>query len=404
MRRPSRYRFVAGDPLRGLAALAVAVYHAGTVSLLLSGHSSDLAARGWTGPFGFIGAPIGAGPFGVQIFFVLSGFLISRPFVAAFGDGHSMPRVGAYLRNRALRLLPGLWVAFGVVIFVAGTRGKTIADIPRLFAFSEDWSTSSLGVVFGQVWSLQVEARFYLVVPVIAGLLALFYRLSRRRGSPRNRLIFVGALALIVAGICLVLVPRGNTAAFYAPLAQAHMLLLGVALAAAELAFSWQWLASRAGRLLTLGAFVSAVTALIWLEFPSGTLPALLPFDYRLSVASIAAFAVLTLVAAPVLLQRAGARCWRMLDNPPLRWLGARSYGLYLYQLLILMEFAPLGPGTAYYRQTFVFLILVGIPVVIAAAALSWRLIEKPALRLKATTGRRTRPTVGASLTVTDTG
>src|SRR5206468_5112938 len=136
---PAGQRFLAGDPLRGLAALGVAVYHAGTVSLFVSGHSADLA-QGWPGPFGPIaGGPIGAGAYGVDIFFVLSGYLISRPFVAAYAEGRRLPRVLAYLRNRVLRIVPAYWVALAVVVLVAGSHGRSWADAPRLLGFSEDW-------------------------------------------------------------------------------------------------------------------------------------------------------------------------------------------------------------------------------------------------------------------------
>jgi peptidoglycan/LPS O-acetylase OafA/YrhL len=386
---PASRRFLAGDPLRGLAALGVAVYHAGTVSLFVSGHSADLV-RGWPGPFGRIaGGPIGAGADGVNIFFVLSGYLISRPFLSAYAERRRLPRIGAYLRNRVLRIVPAYWVTLALVVLVAGPHGRTWSDAPRLLGFSEDWATSPLRFDLGQAWTLGVEVRYYLAVPVLAALVFLATRLAgeRPRGSSA-RLWLIGTVALAASVYLFQAFPRDTQQEDFRPIAQAYLLLLGVVLATAELGGTWRWLSSRPGRLLALLAFASGVGALIWMQYPGSPLGLLPGLDFERSISLVAAAAALLIVGAPVLLQRGGGGCWRWLDSRPLRWLGARSYGFYLYQLGVLTELSYHAPDPRLYRRTFVFLIVVGGPLILALATASWRLVERPALRLKASPTR----------------
>jgi peptidoglycan/LPS O-acetylase OafA/YrhL len=387
---PVSRRFLAGDPLRGLAALGVGVYHAGTVSLSISGHLGDLVA-GWPATFGqTAGGLIGAGANGVDVFFVLSGYLISRPFLAAYAEGRRLPPLAAYLRNRVLRIVPAFWVALAVVLLVAGTHGTTWSDAPRLLGFSEQWATSPLRFDLGQAWTLGVEARYYLAVPLVAALVVLATRLAGGRPRRRSaRLLLAGATALAASIYLFGAFPRNTAQEDYRPIAQAYLLLLGVVLATAELGATWRWLSSRPGRALALAGFAWGVGSVIWMQYPGSPLGRLPGLDFAQSIEVVTALAALLIVGAPVLLQSGGGGCWRWLDSRPLRWLGTRSYGFYLYQLGVLTELSYHAPDRGLYRRTFAFLVVVGLPVILALAALSWRVIERPALRLKASAAAR---------------
>src|SRR4051794_25264744 len=99
-----RQRLDALDGLRGLAALGVLVLHVWMFSY------GDLHRP----PKGFLDLVFGELRLGVQLFFVLSGFLIFRPFVAAALDGaRRAPRLSRYAIRRAARILPGYWLALG---------------------------------------------------------------------------------------------------------------------------------------------------------------------------------------------------------------------------------------------------------------------------------------------------
>jgi len=398
-------RLLAGDPLRGLATLGIAVYHAGTVSLDQAGHLGDLQ-YGWPTPFGKLaGGLIGAGANAVGVFLVLSGYLISRPFISALAEGRRLPPILAYLRNRVLRIVPGYWVALAAVLFVAGAQGASWSDAPRLLGFSEDWYHSPLRFDLGQAWTLGVEARYYLAVPLVAGLILLASRLSGGRPRGRGaRLWLVGTTALACAATSFIVFPRGTTQEVFQIPAQAHLLLLGVVLAAADLGGGWRWLATRPGRVAALGGFALGVVPLVWMQYPYSPWADIGGLDFLRSTSMVSSIAALLIVGIPVLRQRGGAGCWRLLDNRPLRWLGTRSYGFYVYQLLVLTELAHHAPTPGLYRRTFVFLIVVGLPLITLLAAVSWRLVERPALRWKASTRPQAALTPAGAPAVAATG
>src|SRR4051812_9561866 len=108
--RRARAPFAVGDPLRGLAALAVAASH--VVGVAVISWVFDLPA-GASSPhqfYGPVGDWIGAqGTTGVSVFFVLSGYLLSRPFVRAAVWDDRRPGLGRFARNRVLRIAPAYW-------------------------------------------------------------------------------------------------------------------------------------------------------------------------------------------------------------------------------------------------------------------------------------------------------
>lgn len=145
MRAP---RFIAGDPLRGLAALGVVFYHAGAIALQSTGHGGPTVD--WPRAFGVLGEPLSSGANGVRVFFVLSGYLIARPFLHAYVDGRRGPGIPTYLVKRATRLLPALWVTILVVVALTGAGGGGVLTVLRSMFFVEDWSASPLNGHLGQ--------------------------------------------------------------------------------------------------------------------------------------------------------------------------------------------------------------------------------------------------------------
>ncbi len=162
-----RTRFPALDGLRALGALAVLTTHVGF-------RSGDALH----GPFAGI---LSRMDIGVAIFFAISGFLLYRPHVVAWFEETDPPLTLPYLRNRALRILPALWVAVilaallvpngGPVGWTSYLQHATLTQI-----YTDVPSVEGLT----QLWSLATEVLFYLALPVLARFLTGYERPTRR--------------------------------------------------------------------------------------------------------------------------------------------------------------------------------------------------------------------------------
>jgi peptidoglycan/LPS O-acetylase OafA/YrhL len=164
---PSRY-LSSLESLRGVAAWSIVTYH---VWLFSSG-----ATLQWNlGPLTLLMQPLQSG---VTLFFVLSGFLLYRPWAAS-----RRPRVGRYLRNRALRILPAYWFILGVATLAGAAVVHSSAteklaghlDPGRLLASAglvQGYRPATLFTGLAPAWSLGVEMAFYLLLP-FAALLAV---------------------------------------------------------------------------------------------------------------------------------------------------------------------------------------------------------------------------------------
>ena len=171
-------RFRLLDALRGIAVLAVVVFHVTLVSGSLA-HPvlGDAAAV--------------LGTVGPVLFFALSGFLLYRPWVAARVRGVPGPRTAVYARRRAFRILPAYWFALTVLAVFPGIAGVFSGDAWRYYGFLQLYSQDTLGQGIPVAWTLCVEVSFYLVLPLWALALRRVRRLrvelaalaaGRRRG------------------------------------------------------------------------------------------------------------------------------------------------------------------------------------------------------------------------------
>lgn len=229
--------FVAGDPLRAIAALSVFAFHAAAFALAPTGRLQDAApgTTGYRAGYGEVpGALLSGAGYGLMVFFVLSGYLISGPFVRAYVEGAPGPRLGAYLRNRALRILPALWAVVAALLVLTGDHGASADHIVRVLTLTEDWSVSRLASVIGPAWTLNVEARFYLAIPAVALVLALGSRVLRRPWGARERRAFVVALALAAAAVSIAATSHRPALRTLTLAAQLYAFMPGVVLAAVE--------------------------------------------------------------------------------------------------------------------------------------------------------------------------
>jgi len=305
--------------------------------LVVGTHAAYTTGKYTHGYWGLVGARM---EIGVPIFFVLSGFLLFRPWVKSAATGGPPPSLSRYARHRVRRIMPAyvVTVLFAYVLYhfrTAGPNpGHSWLGLARNLTLTQIYCDGYLGKYLHQgltqMWSLAVEASFYVVLPPLAYLLAVL--VCRRRWQPRLMLAALAALALISpAWLVLVhadhLFPDG--ARLWLPTYLAWF-LGGMALAVLQ-------------RMGVRGyAFVAIPLAIICyfiVSTPIAGAPTTSPASLREAVVKTCFYAVIaTLAVAPPAL---GDHGWyyRLLATRPMVWLGEISYEIFLIHL-ITMEFA----------------------------------------------------------------
>ena len=362
------------DGVRALAVLIVIGFHEG--------------ASGLSGGF-----------LGVDIFFVLSGFLITDLLVSGYDRAGRMDLAGFWTR-RARRLLPALAVML-VVVTAAATvieSGQEASLRPALLAaatYTSNWyqilhhvsyfaASAQAGAPppLDHLWSLAIEEQFYLIWPLIVW--CLIIRLATRRARVTCALIAAAASALAMT---LQYTPGGDpSAVYYGTDTHASALLIGAALALACPLRTLAAIPAAHTRRLDIGGVVG-VAALAWAagHFSGGD-PVVYPVG--LLLAALGAAALVAAAAASGVI--AAITSWR-----PLRWVGVRSYGIYLWHWPVI----ALGTALVGSAASSPWLWLAETGVTIAVAAASWRFIETPIMRdgLRATIRRWMRLAAEAS-------
>jgi peptidoglycan/LPS O-acetylase OafA/YrhL len=323
---------------------------------------------------------LGGGVLGVDVFFVLSGYLITHLLLTERARTGGVDFRAFYVR-RALRLGPALLVVLALVgvlavfyvpgsaIVLHGTRRVRVPTVSvgiatlATLTYSANWVESLVGPLgyLSHTWSLAVEEQFYLFWPI--SLLVL----SRRRRSP---LAAVLALVMLAAAVRIACTVAGAPGVGNYTSSRTDQLLLGALvalLARGDHGWFEKWTQESRFGAVGLGGIVVAVVACSWAQHLGNI--ALLYGGYTV-VGLLAAMVVAhARTGAPTLVNRALA--WR-----PLSAVGLVSYGLYLYHVPVFLFVRHLD-----------WPLMVRVPLEYAAAglatALSWRFIERPALRLK---------------------
>ncbi|HEX8645322.1 MAG TPA: acyltransferase [Thermoleophilaceae bacterium] len=380
-------RFIAGDPLRALAALSVLVYHAAFLA-------RDPVPASWTEAGAAYGDVLTHGlaalDAGLFVFFVLSGYLIGGPFVRAFVEGRPLPRIGGYLRNRALRIVPAFWAVVTVVLVVEAGADSSPGEIAAIYLFAQSFDLSEAASYVGQAWTLHTEVAFYLLVPLVAWLGARAAG-SRLDESARRRLVLLLCAAVFTSTLALSEELHPALGANEGPFedrawqtsiaAMAWAFVPGVVLATLEPVLAPRVRGRNGGRLAL--ALAAAGLVALALYAATGDLAAFPPRP-GLGSRLLLTFGAGALVAAPLVLQWSEGRAWRVLDNRPLHWLGERSYGIYLVHQAILLEMAGWSLLAGHARPHFLLVLATALALTIPASALLHRLVERPALDLRA--------------------
>lgn len=316
---------------------------------------------------------------GVDVFFAISGFLITSLMLREF-DREGRIRLGAFWRRRARRLLPALGLVLLVCTALALPVGGDLlvgigAQLAGAALFVSNWVFIANGAdyfardtpeLFRNTWSLAIEEQFYIVLPLVV-LLLVRLRGGLRRALPLG-LLGIGSAALMIV---LSLSGADPTRIYFGSDTHTFGLLLGAAMAAI-LHRSPAADAPTPGPLRQFATATIALAGLGVLGWLAATLAegGAASFRWGFQLATVAALAVVAAVTRP------GAWAGRALDVAPLRWIGERSYGIYLWHWpLLLVLGAALGPG----RDRLVALLT--LAATLLAAALSYRFVEQPVRR-----------------------
>jgi len=396
------------DGLRAAAAGAVLLTHVGG----LTGYTVTGTPVSWV---------LSRGDVGVPIFFTLSGLLLYRPWAAAALTGRQSVPLGTYLRRRALRILPAYWAVVIVALLWLNAPDARHAWpwVQYLLLIqnydAHPWWAGTGAIGLAQAWSLVVEVSFYLVLPLIAAVLTWAASRGGPPGPPdvarRARRLLTGVAVLGASSFGFAVLTQHPRLALWfegtlPPLmiwfcaGMATAVLLAWAAAEEQAAPAGREASGPASRLrrtvaasagmgaLIAGcAFAMACTPLTGPEFAG--VPSVWETEFKTALYTLIALAIV----APAACQPSGptarpGRAARVLSSRPGRFLGKISYGAFLWQFLAAFAFfrvlgLKMAPEGGHYTAAEVALIGVAIAAAtVAAATVSYYLIERPAQRL----------------------
>jgi len=392
-------RFPCFDGLRAIAAITVLIVHTSFVSGLTSRNNS-------------VGRYTSRLEIGVAVFFLISGFLLYRPFVVAHLSAAPKPRTGAFWVRRLLRIVPAFWLVLFVEtqIFHGGPGLGPGGWSAHLWHYGFAWIYSNSHALKGLQagWSLCVEMTFYLFIPLYAALVG--WHRGRRTLGQQMRAEFIGLIAMTAFSFAwriAVLPYQKHHSPFFRlstnwlP-AFLDLFALGMFLAVVSaylhhrrqenrwLAGWWvPWLSwALAGvcfwAVSNLGITTTPLHDETYMDLARQTLYGLFGF-----------FLLIPAVFGPQDrgLIRRFLRCW------PIASLGVISYGIYLWHEVWIYQILKEGHYHLFDMEFWAFTLSV-FALSILAATLSYFVLEKPALRLKNSIAwwrRTTAPTSGES-------
>ncbi|MFF0270756.1 acyltransferase family protein [Kribbella sp. NPDC004536] len=377
-------RFPALDGLRAVGALAVITTHVGF-------HSG----ASLSGPFAGILARLDVG---VAIFFAISGFLLYRPHAVAWFEETPPPTTRRYLRNRALRILPALWMAVAAAaLLIPHKTDVTWATYVEQAMLTQIYFQGAAADGLTQMWSLATEAAFYLCLPLLARVL-VGREPPNRRNIRRCLAVICGLILLGPVWMATVNVTGHPQAGLWLP-GYAGWFAVGMGLAL------WQVARTNGGLAPTALDPLARVPGTIWTIALGLLVLAATPLAGPYSLAASTpgqAFVknlLYTVIATCILLPAVEPtqQVSRVLGGRVGRVAGDISYGVFAYHLIVL----GLVERISGYRLFSGHVVLLLVPTVLvsaAVAAASYYGLERPIMRR----GRRDKsydvsPTTGDS-------
>lgn len=367
--RAPRPRLDALDGLRGLACLGILVLHVWMFNYGDAGHP----------PKGLGDVVVGELRVGVPLFFILSGFLLYRPFVGAVLDGASRPHLGRYALRRAARILPAYLAALAGSFFLLRHLGHPMqveaGQLPIFLVFAQNHFEETAKHLDPPMWTLAVEVSFYVLLPAVA-------LLAARLGRGRARQLVVPA-AFVAAGLaCVALAALHRWPATLSTSLLLHLAEFGAGMAIATLLHRRGLPRAAALALAMVGT--ALVVANSW--WHAEGLGAQQTRAVVGDAPGVLGFACIVAAAA--------AGSWRasLLTWGPIRWLGTVSYGMYLAHFPVIVWLR----GTERWPETLAAELLAVTTISVVLATASWLLLERPAMRWAQRRTTRPAPVGGA--------
>jgi len=355
-------RDAALDGLRAVAALSVFGFHAWLYTL------NDVHVA--TAPRTLANDRFAELRVGLVLFFVLSGFLLYRAWVRSSLAGTPGPKTSTYAVRRLGRIVPAYWLAIigsALLLYpIAGSPGVRLPPtelLPLFFIFAQNFSAQTLLKLDPPMWTLAVEASFYLVLPLVGWCALRSGRTRRAQAAIPIVLLMVGVVFNYVLAQQIE-PPLGLSKSLPAMLPYFAVGMLAAVLLERR---TMSLAASR----LWIGAGVLLVAADVYMQLRGNTALRVADLDLLRITRDLPAGIGFALIVAA-----AAAQPPRSLELRPLVWVGAVSYGLYLWHVPVLLVLRadglmPLTPWGA---------TLVGLPISLLLGWLSLRLIERPAM------------------------
>ena len=354
-----------------------------------------------------------AGTSGVNLFFVLSGFLLFLPYAKALLFAGRRPLARSFYVRRALRIMPGYYISLFALILLTAPQYLQPANLGKLglfVTFLMDSSRSTFRLLNGPYWTLAVEWQFYMLFPLLT--LSIFWLVRRVPIEKRLQAVTLCLCGIIAGGLLVrffgLYLSEHSTATFLVPRSVLNVLLFfsfgivgkyleefAVGMLCSLIYVYAQSLPPEhpfVQRLHRLSLWFWGIGILLWTfcamwNFQSGPATPAWPFldplmpSFRwlneMFLAVAFGMCILAILFGPRELQRPFA--WK-----PLRWIGLISYSLYIWHLPILTLGHHLMPGYSQLNQ-YVAYIFCWVWMAVAAVPFSilfYAFIERPGIKL----------------------
>ena len=375
-------RFPCFDGLRAVAALSVFTFHFVGIShpTWLPGNVYALVSR--------------LGQQGVGIFFVISGFLLYRPFVDAAFRGVPSPPLAPFWLRRFVRIFPAYWIALTAFVYIFGSISlRGFSDFVTYYGLLQNYRGGYALLGLGVAWTLVIEVSFYVALPIIN---RVARSLARPHATPERMfrlqigvIVSLAAIGLTVRGLNIWAVkpaPRGAwfplRASSYSLLAYLDWFAIGMAFAVLDAAAAtgraipkiFAVAARHAGAcwLTAIGLFILQARVIGPLSLPSAPRSSV-RFALPGLVALTAGFVVLPAVFG----DQDQSVIRRFLRTRPIVFIGGISYGIYLWHYIFVRQSVLwVNDGTLPDNLLVRFFTVVTLTLAVASA--SFYLIERP--------------------------